>query len=145
VGGALRAILLGGLVAGALDFAAAVVIYHAAPLVVARSIASGWLGAAARTGGAQAAVIGVLSHFAIAIAAAGVYVAAVRRLPALKTQWIVGGLVFGLCVFAVMNAIVVPLSKAPPRLPDPDKLLLEDLAGHLVLVGLPIAWFARKA
>src|SRR5207253_1453906 len=81
---ALTAILLGGLVAGALDFTFAVVAYHAPPLAIARSIASGWLGAAARSGGTRAAIIGVLSHFGLAVGMAAVYVATVKRLPALK-------------------------------------------------------------
>jgi len=144
-GGAIRATLLGGLVAGALDFAAATVLYEAPPMVIARSVASGWLGPAARTGGTQAAAIGIASHFALMTMIAGVYVLAARRIPWLKSSWILGGLVFGLCVYGIMNAIVVPLSAAAPRMPPPDTLLLEAVALHMILIGLPIAWFARKA
>lgn len=142
---ALRATLFGGLTAGVLDFTAATVIYHAPPMAIARSVASGWLGAAAAKGGLQAAAIGVASHLGIAIAAAGVYVLAAARMPWLKSQWIIGGLVFGVCVFGIMNAIVVPLSAAPRRMPAPDMLLIQGLVVHMLLVGLPIAWFARKS
>ncbi len=145
VRGRLRAILLGGLTAGVLDFAAATVIYHAPPLAIARSVASGWLGAAAARGGMTAAVIGVASHLAIAIAAAAVYVTAAGRMPWLKSHWIIGGLVFGLCVLGVMNAVVVPLSAAPRRVTAPDMVLIQGLVVHMLLVGLPIAWFARKS
>jgi hypothetical protein len=143
--GALRATVLGGLTAGALDFAAATVIYHAPPLAVARSVASGWLGPAAAKGGFTAAAIGAASHLGIAIAAAGVYVLAAGRISWLKSNWIIGGLVFGLCMFGIMNAVVVPLSAAPRRMPAPDMLLIQGLLVHMILVGLPIAWFARKA
>jgi hypothetical protein len=143
--GALRAIVLGGLTAGVLDFAAATVIYHAPPLAIARAVASGWLGAAAAKGGMTAAAIGIASHLGIAIAAAAIYVLAARRIPWLKSQWIIGGLVFGLCMFGIMNAIVVPLSAAPRRMPAADMVLIQGLLSHLILVGLPIAWFARKS
>ncbi len=144
-GRAASAILFGGLTAGVLDFIAATVVYNAPPLAVARSVASGWLGAAARTGGLTAAGIGVASHLGIAVAAAAVYVLAAARNPWLKSQWIIGGLVFGVCVFGIMNAIVVPLSAAPRRMPAPDMLLVQGLVVHMILVGLPIAWFARKS
>jgi hypothetical protein len=142
--GVLTAVLLGGLTAGVLDFTAATVIYHAPPLVVGRAVAAGWLGAAAAKGGLHAALIGIASHFGLALAIAAVYVAAVVRLPALKAQWLVAGIVYGVCVFGIMNAIVVPLSAAPPRMPAPDRLLIEDLMSHMFLIGLPIAWFSRK-
>jgi hypothetical protein len=141
VAGALRATLLGGLVAGALDFASAIWLYKAPPMAIARSVASGWLGA----GGTQAAVIGIVSHFALMTLIAGVYVLAARRIPWLKSSWIIGGLIYGVCVYGIMNAIVVPLSAAPARTAPPDKLLIEAVIGHMLLIGLPIAWFARKA
>ena len=96
-------------------------------------------------GGLTAAGIGVASHLGIAVAAAAVYVLAAARNPWLKSQWIIGGLVFGVCVFGIMNAIVVPLSAAPRRMPAPDMLLVQGLVVHMILVGLPIAWFARKS
>jgi hypothetical protein len=143
--GALTAALYGGLVAGALDFAAATIVYKAPPMAIAGSVASGWLGAAARKGGTEAVVIGVASHFALMISIAAVYVLAAARMPWLKANWIIGGLVFGACVFGIMNAIVVPLSAAPARTQPPDMLLIQGLLVHMILIGLPISWFASRS
>ena len=42
-----------------------------------------------------------------------------------------------------MNLIVLPMS-AVAHTPITTAALLNGLIGHALLVGLPIAWFARK-
>lgn len=146
-GRALRAALLGGLVAGALDIAYAFVAYGllgVTPFRILHSVASGWLGKAAYDGGAATAALGLASHLFIACVAALIYVLASRRLPMLTTHPLICGGLFGLAVFIAMNYVIVPLSAAvvgPPR----GVFYPLGVLVHVVLVGMPIALFARRA
>jgi uncharacterized membrane protein YagU involved in acid resistance len=144
-GRAVRAALVGGLVSGTADLAYAFIAYGVVgvpPLRILQSIASGWLGKAAYTSGATAAVAGMLSHFLITCVAAGLYVFASRQLPILVRRPLASGAVFGVGVFLVMNYIVVPLSAAVSASPQGVFLVL-GLLVHIFLVGVPIALIAR--
>jgi len=142
-----RAILVGGLVAGVLDAADALLAYRAAfgmsPEAIYQFVASGLLGKAAYSGGAATALLGLAIHFLIAFSAAGVFVLASERVPRLRRDAVPWGVAFGVLVFAVMNLVVIPLSRIPPALPSLP-LLLNGLLGHALLVGLPIALAARR-
>lgn len=135
-------VLLAGLVAGALDLLYAVIAYSfvgVPPERILQSVASGWLGRAAYTGGATTAVVGALSHFAICIVAAAMYEGLSRRLRVLVERPFICGPVFGLVMFVAMNYVVVPLSAAAVR-PPAGVFLWVGILVHMVLVGLPIAW-----
>ena len=89
--------LAGGLLAGVLDIVYAFVWLGASgrtPEFVLQSVASGWLGRAAFTGGMGAAALGLASHLGISVGAAAVYGAAVRGSAWLRTHWIAGGIAF---------------------------------------------------
>jgi hypothetical protein len=140
------AILAGGLVAGILDITYAISAYGATgvpPRVILQSVASGWLGKGAYSGGWPAAMLGLASHLALTCIMAAVFVAAARRLGLLRAQPLLGGALFGLAVFAAMNYVVIPLSAAavqPPR----GVFLAGGLLAHVFFVGIPIAFFARR-
>ena len=71
-----RTALYAGLLAGALDIAAAILTNLQVPArVVLQSVAGGWLGAGAYRGGWATAWLGLASHFAIMLIIAAVYVA----------------------------------------------------------------------
>lgn len=135
-------VLVGGASAATLDLLYAFIAASQSgrsPLRVLHAIASGLLGAAAFTGGAEAALSGLAAHFVILLVAAVVYLVASRHMPLLREQPVFAGLAFGVCVFIFMNVIVLPLS-ATPFTPEYSALvLLEGLAVHAILVGLPIA------
>lgn len=141
-----RAILWGGLIAGAFDLIYAFVWYGprgVSPLRIMQSIASGWLGKDAYQGGAATATLGVVSHFLILIAAAALYSAASRRVAVLTRQPVVCGLLLGIAIWLVMNLIVVPLSAFPH---EATHTLAKDwphIVAHMILVGLPIALAVR--
>lgn len=130
-------ILIGGLSAGAFDLTAAFISYGwGSPL----GIASGLLGARALSGGAAIWILGVILHFVIAGSAAALYYFASRRLPFLKSNFVVCGLFYGIAVFLTMNLIVVPLSAVPWKtgqfsLPG----FIQGLLVHMFLIGLPIS------
>src|SRR6476660_2356799 len=89
---ALLAIAVGGLVAGTLDLLQACILFG---WDIPLAIAAGLLGRQAFQGGVGTYILGVFLHFFIALSAASVYYAAIRRLVFLKEHPLVCGLFFG--------------------------------------------------
>lgn len=142
-----QAVVWGGLVAGTLDAVDGVIAFGTQglnPIQVLQYIASGMLGKASFEGGIITAALGCVLHYSIAFVAAAVYVVASRWIPALKKQAVAFGLLYGVAVYFFMNYLVLPLSAVGPR-PFKLGLFLNGVIGHALLVGLPIAWFARRA
>ncbi|HEY5849906.1 MAG TPA: hypothetical protein VIT62_03950 [Lysobacter sp.] len=145
---ALAWMLLGGLCAGTLDILFATgfwAIRGVAPQRILQSIAAGVLGKSSFAGGVNSAVLGLLLHYLIAFAMASAYAMAARDVTALLLRpWRYGAL-YGLLLYALMAFIVVPLSAAP-RSGSPLPLwIVCSVVAHVVLVGWPCAWFARRA
>jgi hypothetical protein len=143
------AALVGGLLAGVLDIVYAVV-WHGmmngrSALWVLQSIASGWMGRPAFTGGATAGAIGLASHMGISVAAAAIYGAAVRGSAWIRDHWIVGGIAFGVLVYLFMNFVVIPLSAAPFAPSRAPRAFIQGFVSHALVFGLPIAWVWRRA
>ena len=144
--GLLRAILWGGFLSGALDIAAAFVVYGAMgvrPVPLLQGIASGLLGPSAFAGGWLTALLGLFFEFLIATGAATVYVFAGRALGFLtRRPWLAGPL-YGIAVYWFMQLVVVPLSRFA-RHRFSLRLTLIGIAIHMVCVGLPIALAASR-
>jgi hypothetical protein len=141
---AVRALLFGGLLAGALDITAAFVIFGrrgATPLEVLQSVASGLLGRAAYEGGWATGFLGGALHFLIASGAAAVFVAASRHLTLLVRHPMIWGPLYGIAVYLLMNLVVLPLSAVPPRPFTPNFVMI---VVHMLCVGLPIALVASR-
>lgn len=145
----LRAILVGGGVAGVLDITDAFVTNAAlaavpSPVRVLQSVASGLLGPAAYDGGLPAAALGLACHFAIALGAATVYVLASRKLPALLRHPLLCGPAFGIAVHLFMQHVVLPLSLVRMRATPPSfGEVANQYLIHALGIGLPIALAAR--
>jgi hypothetical protein len=138
---ALLAIAVGGGMAGVLDLTQAFILFGwKVPFV----IAAGLLGAEARQGGIATYILGVLLHFFIAGSAAAVYYGASRRLRFLTEHPWVCGLFFGAAVEDVMTLIVLPLSALHARGPYQLHDLIQGLAVHMVVIGLPISFSVRR-
>jgi hypothetical protein len=148
-----RAILYGGLIAGALDLIDALVFFGvrsgARPMGILHSIAAGFLGRdAARAGGVPTAIVGFFSHFLVAFCIVTVYVLASRVIPLLRKQWLVCGLLFGVIAYFVMTWLVVPMSNAGNgqltfALPV-TPVMINGILIHAFGVGLPAAFFASR-
>jgi len=139
------AIAAGGLAAGILDLAQALILFgKKIPL----AIAAGLLGPRAFHGGAGTYILGVLLHFFIACSGAAIYVGVSRKLGFLTEHPLVCGLFFGAAVELVMRLVVLPLSALHAKGPYTYQDLVLGLSVHMVIVGLPIsfsAWrFARQ-
>jgi len=145
---AYRAVLWGGAAVGVLDITyacvSAAIRAGVGPILIFQSVASGLLGNAAREGGLPTAALGLALHFLIAFTWAAVYVAASRKLRFMVERAVPAGLLYGVVVYAFMNAVVIPLSAFPFKLSYPPLKLAIDVAGHMLLVGLPIALAARR-
>jgi hypothetical protein len=138
---ALRAIGVGGLIAGALDLTQACILFGSRiPLV----IAAGLLGREALHGGIPTYILGVLLHFFIAFSATAIYYAASRRLSFMKEHPLVCGLVFGAAVEEAMTLAVLPLSALHARGPYELHDLILGLLVHMVVIGLPISFSVRR-
>jgi uncharacterized membrane protein YagU involved in acid resistance len=146
---ALSSVLLGGLVAGVCDITYAIGISYlrrgVPPLRVLQSVASGWLGEEAFQGGVPAGMLGLATHFGIALTAAAIYVLASRRLPFLVRSPLAAGAAYGALIFAFMNLVVIPLSRTPPRTTFSWFVITTGLLVHMFLIGVPIAFAARRA
>ena len=145
---ALRAILLGGLIAGTLDISYACIFSYilrgTGPIRILQSVASGALGASAFAGGIKTALLGLAFHFLIAVTAAAVYYLASRRLRFLITQAIICGVLYGVGVYLFMNFVVLPLSAIPFKMSYPLASLVGGLLIHMLGIGLPIALVVRR-
>ena len=137
-----QAIWAGGTTAATFDVFAALVIYGGTASGLAKAIARGWYGDAVKTLPHYVEIVGLASHYAILLAAAAIFVFASLRWPVLRRMAWITGPVFGACVYGVMHYIVVPLSNSGGTAPTGLNFELE-FAGHLLLVGLPIALWAR--
>jgi len=140
-----RKILVATLVAGTLDILSACVytlIAGRAPITMLKGLASAILGNEAVKGGIGVALVGLLLHFAIMAVMVAFFVIAASRLSVLKTHWLLAGIAYGIGLWAVMNLIVLPLRFGWH--PFTTLGLAGQFFSHIVLVGIPIAWFARR-
>jgi len=143
-----RAILVGGLVVGALDGADALIFFGlrgAQPARIFQTIAGGLIGpAASYQGGAWTVLLGVLCHFTVATGIVATYCLASLKLPALaRRPWLYGPL-YGVVAYAAMTFVVVPASALSLALPRPAPLI-NGLLIHIFGVGIPSALAARWA
>ncbi len=139
-----RAILYGGIIAGALDLAYAIVVYSLRhPILIPQTIASGILGAKSYNDGMASAVLGFVLQFFIATTAAAVYYIASRKMTFLVSRAVLYGMLYGAVVYLFMHQVVLPLSAVPKH---HTRLVFAatEFVEHLFFVGLPIALCARR-
>lgn len=142
-------VVAGGLVAGTLDITYACVFWAIKAGVPAQrifqSVARGLLGAAAFRGGATTAALGLFLHYFIATTMSVTYYFAAREWAVLRRHPLTGGAVYGLLLYVVMNYVVVPLSAAGGGGPQDRLWVALSIVVHMFLIGVPIAFFARRA
>jgi len=145
----LRFVVAGGLVAGALDITYACVFWAIKAGVPAQrifqSVAAGLLGKDSFTGGWPTAILGLALHFFIATIMSVTYFLMARRVPILGLHPVPFGGAYGLLLYVIMNYLVVPLSNAPHGGAKDPLWVGLSIAVHMVLIGMPIALFTRRA
>src|SRR5437763_7637046 len=107
---AVKAILIGGLIAGAFDITYACVFFgirnHVSPIRILQSVARGALGNAAFQGGLKTAALGLFFHLLIALIAATDYCLASRILRFLVTHPIIRGIFYVACLYLFLDVLV---------------------------------------
>jgi hypothetical protein len=138
----LTVVLFAWLVAGTMDITAAVTYYPLTAGVrvvrLLQNIASGVLGARAFEGGLWTAALGLACHYLIAFVWTVLFFFAARRFKVLLKNVRLTGLAYGVVVWAVMNLIVLPLSRVRRGPFDPAHAIIAA-AILVVCIGLPLA------
>jgi len=151
---ALDTILFGGLAIGVLDFIDGSTFFPLYYGITFQQVwwgpASGVLGRdAARAGGWNTALFGILMHFCVAFSIATVYYLCSRLFPFMLRHAVISGLVFGVIANYVMQMVVIPLSArggSPSAVfSEPFGSMLNSIIGHAVLIGLPVALIAARS
>jgi uncharacterized membrane protein YagU involved in acid resistance len=143
----LRAVAVGGSIAGALDilFAISFAAYGGrTPAWLLQTVATGLLGEDAYAGGWAAAALGLAGHFAMSFGWAALFVFAASRMPRLIEKPLMYGFQFGAIVFVTMRLVILPLSAFPYPVSFTSLGAGLDLVSHLFFFGLPIALAAAK-
>ena len=140
-----RAVVFTGLIVGAMDITSAIIMALLRGSTATRLlqfVASGLLGRPAFDGGLATAALGLALHFVIAFSVVAAFYFASRGLAVLRDRPLASGVIYGVLVWVVMNAIVLPLSAARPRhalVPD-----LIQIAIHIFIIGVPTALLLRR-
>src|SRR5262245_25012614 len=142
-------VLAGGLVAGTLDITYACVFWAlragTPPQRIFQSVAKGVLGPSTFKGGAATAALGLFLHYFIATAMSFTYYLFARRWTALVEPPLMSAPAYRLVRYGVMNYIVVPLSAARGGGSGGALWVSLSIVVHMLLIGVPIALFARRA
>ena len=140
----LKTILLAGFTAGTLDILAAIILLgKMKPVPLLKYIASGVFGQEAFTGGDEMALFGLLFHYLIAFSFAIAYFLLFPHIPLFRKHKLLSGLLYGMVVWAVMNLVVVPMSRVP-RGPLTLETVFLGMAILVVCIGLPISFIVHR-
>lgn len=148
---AIDTIPLGGLFIGLFDLIFAFTFYGlilGVPVLrIFQSVAAGVLGRPrAYAGGVRTFFVGIILHFVVATCIATVYYLATLALPILIRHSVISGLIYGMVAYFGMKFIILPISAIGQRGPIPRwPILITELIGHALLVGLPVALLARRS
>lgn len=143
-----RKALLAGLLVGTLDIAAALTQFYIktgkSPLIVLKYIASAVFGKEAYGGGDRMIVWGFVFHYLVALSFTFFFFWLVANVPALLTNRILTGIIYGIFAWATMRFLVLPLTKVPAA---PFKLKDAAIAAAILIacIGLPLAFIAKRA
>lgn len=114
------------------------------PTRILQSVAAGVLGRDAFAGGTASAALGAALHLGLCVGIAAVLLLACRIAPALLRRPLLFGSAYGLVVFAVMNGVIVPLSRAMVATWGTG-WMAASVAAHVLLVGMPLAVIAARS
>ena len=140
-------ILLSTLIAGTLDGTAAIIQYfingRTDPGRIFKYIASAALGRRALTGGTEMVLMGVGFHYLIAFLFTVFYFFIYPRVKWLQKNVWSSAIAYGLFTWAVMNLVVLKLSRLNPVRFETGKALVAAVI-LMLCVGLPVTLMARK-
>lgn len=146
--GATRAFFLAGLAAGIMDMLGAIIVYvvvmkRLTTVRLLQGIARGALGKSAFDGGTGTALAGLGFHFLIAFTWAAFYVLIFPHIPFLRKKKIIGGLLYGIFIWCVMNLVVLPLLQVAP-IPNKWDGIIRGALILMFCIGLPISLIVNR-
>ena len=141
----LRPIAVGTAIGGTLDILFAIILTvafgrHIGDML--RFVASGPFPDAVDMG-ASGAILGLIVHFALMALMAAALMLLLRWKPERLETPLRTGIAFGVITYFAMNWVVVPLRFATP-LPPKTLSIATQLFAHVVLVGIPMTYVARR-
>ena len=140
-----KPIIVATLVCGTLDILLAVILTlmrGREPTAMLRFVASGPF-PQATDWGAEGSVLGLAVHYTLMAIMVAAFVLAARQRPSLLDHPLLWGIAYGVITYAIMNLLVVPL-RFPAAWPPKPLGIATQLFAHIVLVGLPTAYIARR-
>jgi hypothetical protein len=142
-----KALALCLLIAGTLDISDALIFYGlrgVPPLGLLRFIAGCLVGVSALHGGLGMAALGLAIHYTITLFWSPLFLLAATRVRFLTRYAIASGLLYGGLIYILMNFVVLPLTRLPPRTHHlAPAVLINGVLALLLFMGLPIALIAR--
>lgn len=112
------------------------------PAAMLRFVASGPFPSATDMGTAGS-VLGLAVHFTLMAVMVAVFMIAVRTWHGLLDRPLVSGLIYGLMTYVILDLVVVP-ARFPAAWPPSTLSIVTQLFAHVVLVGWPTAFIARR-
>lgn len=141
-------ILRSGLLVGTFDIAAAMLYFFITTgnkdvFMVLKYVASGVFGKTAISGGAEMIAAGFLFHYLIALAFTAFFFWVYPHIKPIAGYTLLSGIAYGLFVWAVMNLVIVPLSRIGHRPFNPVNAVI-NLLILILCMGIPLAIMANN-
>jgi uncharacterized membrane protein YagU involved in acid resistance len=135
-------VLCAGVIAGTLDIGAAALINRVNPFAILQGIAGVAFKSAPLAGEVGAAIVGLMVQWGLSFIIAAIAIECSARMRMLREHWIGAGLAYGVVIFAVMNYVVLPLSRFG-HIPHftPFRFFANVVA--MLVFGLIVAAFGR--
>jgi hypothetical protein len=142
-----RKILKAGLIVGTFDILASFIHYFIRtgdnPLNILKYIASAIMGQEAFSGDALVFASGLILHYIIALVFTAWFFWLFPSLKFLVKNKIVTGAIYGIFIWAVMNLLVVPLTKIPSHQVNiPNAVIAASIL--IVCIGIPLSFMASN-
>jgi uncharacterized membrane protein YagU involved in acid resistance len=143
-----KALLLCLLIAGTLDISDALIFYSfrgVPPAGLLRFIAACLVGVSALHGGLAMSALGLAIHYTITLFWSALFLLAATRFAFLTRYAIASGLLYGVLIYVLMNFVVLPLTRLPPRSHHlAPAVLINGVLALLLFMGLPVALIAQR-
>jgi hypothetical protein len=143
-----KALALCLLIAGTLDISDALIFYSfrgVPPTGILRFIAGCLVGVSALHGGLAMAALGLAIHYTITLFWSALFLLAAVRISFLTRHAIASGLLYGVVIYVLMNYVVLPLTRLPPRTHHlAPAVLVNGVLALMLFMGLPIALIAQR-
>ena len=140
-------IFITGLLSFSLYILAAIIQYMIVttknPIRIFYYIASGVFGKEAYDGGTPMVIAGILFHYFIATTFSAFFFFIYPAIPWLGKNKIIGGLLYGVFVWVVMNLVVVPLSQVSRGAFHLHQVLI-GMGILMICIGLPVSLMANR-